>query len=70
MKSRFVFLAVAIALVVGAGAGFAAHALTGSKSAAAGLGVDPVVARTTPVASTMIPRHASPFATMRATAYA
>ncbi len=51
MKSRTVFLVVAIALVVGAGAGFAAHALTSSKSAAPVLGrVD--VARTTPVAST------------------
>ncbi len=51
MKSRFVFLTVAIALVVGAGAGFAAHALTGSKSTAASPLGTRDVARTTPVAS-------------------
>ena len=46
---RFVYLAVAAALAIGVGAGFAAHSLTGSKSARPVL---PVVPPTTGVSST------------------
>jgi putative serine protease PepD len=56
MKSRshrFVYLAVFVALVIGVGAGFAAHNLTSRKSASpVGSVGGPLIARTTPVAST------------------
>jgi putative serine protease PepD len=53
MKPRFVFFAVAIALVVGAGAGYAAHRLTGSKSASPA--ASRTVPLTTPISSTSSP---------------
>jgi putative serine protease PepD len=51
MKHRFVYLAVAVALVIGVGAGFAAHSLTGSKSASPVVTTQ-VTQTATPVAST------------------
>ena len=50
MNPRSVYLAVAVALIIGVGAGFAAHSLTGSKSASPAVQTN--TAPTTPVSST------------------
>ena len=51
-SSRFVYLAVAVALLIGVGAGFAAHGLTGSKSASPQVTTVTSPSPTTPVSST------------------
>ncbi|MDX6481692.1 MAG: putative serine protease PepD [Gaiellaceae bacterium] len=52
-SSRLVFLAVAVALAIGVGAGFAAHSLTGSKSASPTVTQTITTSPTTPVVSTL-----------------